>query len=112
MGKKDGMKTPIGRSIFSPDTNIRLGSAYLAELAQKSRRSPVLMAAAYNGGWGNVGGWVRAGKDKELDLWVEDIPFGQTRKYTKRVMTSFWIYSWLLEEAKIPVVDLKVVSRL
>jgi soluble lytic murein transglycosylase len=102
IARKDGLAGEVGRSIFLPDTNIRLGSAYLQELSSQSDAHPVVMAAAYNGGWGNVSGWLGNAKSNDLDLWIEDIPFGQTRNYAKRVVTSFWIYSWLLHESKVP----------
>jgi soluble lytic murein transglycosylase len=51
--------------------------------------------SGYNGGFGNVDRWLGARGKQPLDLWVEDIPFGQTRHYTKRVLTTMWIYRWL-----------------
>jgi soluble lytic murein transglycosylase len=53
------------------------------------------MAAAYNAGPGNLQNWQRK-FDKERDdplLFVESIPFSQTRSFVERVMTNYWIYS-------------------
>jgi len=62
----------------------------------------VLMIAGYNGGMGNVGRWLKEADSPDLDLMIEDIPFGQTRNYTKRVLLSFWVYSWLYGEGQVP----------
>lgn len=88
--------------LFDPQTNIRLGSRYLQELGEDVGYHPVLMIAGYNGGMGNVEKWLRDSDSKDLDLFVEDIPFGQTRNYTKRVLLSFWVYTWLYADGKVP----------
>jgi len=43
-----------------------------------------------------------------LDEFVEDIPYGQTRHYTKRVLTSLWTYQWLYEGSKTPAMSFSV----
>ena len=70
--------------------------------------SPAMIIAGHNGGLGNVGRWVRERGGEPLDLWVESIPYGQTRNYTKRVLTSFWAYSWLTGEARVPALPFEV----
>lgn len=108
MAKIDKLDAFTGTSLFEPEINIRLGTRYLQELAESVEAHPVLMIAGYNGGMGNVGRWQRENPSQDLDLWVEDIPFGQTRNYTKRVLQSFWIYAYLYENQRIPTFEMKI----
>jgi soluble lytic murein transglycosylase len=103
VARDDGFGKVTPSDLFDPTTSVRLGSAYLAELAGQVDAHPALVIAGYNGGFGNVSGWLTARGDLPLDLWVEDIPYGQTRKYTKRVLSSFWTYQWLYEDRRTPV---------
>lgn len=96
------------QQLFDPQVNIRLGTRYLQELSESVTAHPVLMIAGYNGGMGNVGRWQKELPSNDLDLWVEDIPFGQTRNYTKRVLQSYWIYAYLYENQRVPVFSMSV----
>jgi soluble lytic murein transglycosylase len=73
--------------LFDPAENLGLGAWYLGELARKLRGHLALAAAAYNGGPHNVTAWLRAKVGRaELDAFVEEIPFRETRAYVKRVV--------------------------
>ena len=52
--------------------------------------------------------WVEARGDLPLDLWIEDIPYGQTRNYTKRVLTSFWTYHYLYGKGRTPGLPMEI----
>jgi soluble lytic murein transglycosylase len=106
--RKDGFKGFSNAKLTDPDSAVRLGTAYLDDLAERSGDHPVLMISGYNGGWGNVSNWLEDPDSNDLDLWVEDIPYGQTRHYTKRVLRSFWVYSWLYGKHRTPRFDLTV----
>lgn len=100
MASADGLKRPTpkrlkGEHLMRPELNIRLGTRFLSELSAAYGHHPAVTIAGYNGGFGNVDRWLKARGDQPLDLWVEEIPFGQTRHYTKRVLTSLWTYQWL-----------------
>ncbi|MEZ4462129.1 MAG: transglycosylase SLT domain-containing protein [bacterium] len=101
MAKLDGI-TIQSDDLFHAKTNIRLGSRYLQDLGESVAFHPVLMIAGYNGGMGNVGRWLKDTTTNDLDLFVEDIPFGQTRNYTKRVLLSYWVYAWLYGSSTVP----------
>ncbi|MFO0685443.1 MAG: transglycosylase SLT domain-containing protein [Sandaracinus sp.] len=75
--------------LFDATTNVRLGTAYLAEL-HRSYGVP-LCFAAYNAGEHRVEEWLRRG-ERDLDRYVEDIPYAQTRNYTRRVTASLAHY--------------------
>ena len=83
--------------------NIRLGTAYLRRLIGNYRGSLVLALAAYNGGSGNVGAWIRrSGRpdDPHVDAidWIESIPFRETRNYVQRVIEAMQVYRMLRGE--------------
>ncbi|AWV90524.1 transglycosylase SLT domain-containing protein [Bradymonas sediminis] len=103
--KTDGLKDFSAAQLFDPEVNIRLGTAYIAELGEQVDKHPALMIAGYNGGYTNVSRWLRERGDLPLDLWVEDIPYGQTRNYTKRVLASFWSYAWLYGSDRVPPIN-------
>lgn len=77
--------------------NIRLGTAYLRRMLDHSEGNAVLATASYNAGPGRVKQWTRSnGNGLEIvpaDLWVETIPFQETRTYVRRVMAYTVIYN-------------------
>lgn len=86
--------------------NIRLGTAYLRRLISSYRGSLVLALAAYNGGSGNVGTWIRrSGRpdDPGVDAidWIESIPFHETRNYVQRVIEAMQVYRMLRGEKPV-----------
>ncbi len=83
--------------------NVRLGAAYLGRLIGNYGGSLVLALAAYNGGPGNVGAWIRrSGRpgDGGVDAidWIESIPFRETRNYVQRVIEAMQVYRMLRGE--------------
>ncbi len=78
-----------------PELNIRVGVDHLVYLARRFEGHPVVIAASYNAGGGAARKWLRANPQADIALWVEDIPYLQTRDYTKRVIGSYLAYQWL-----------------
>ena len=74
-----------------PATNLQLGSAYLAGLLREFGDIR-LAAAAYNAGPSRVREWWGTRRSDDLDVWVEQIPFDETRAFVKRVMLSWHEY--------------------
>ncbi|RVU46992.1 tetratricopeptide repeat protein [Lujinxingia sediminis] len=105
IAQRDGLEDFSFDLLFDPTLNIRLGSAYMRELASQTSAHPALIIAGYNGGFGNVSTWLKDFGNEDLDLFVENIPYGQTRDYTKRVLMSFWIYSYLYGDARVPTLS-------
>ena len=97
--------------LFEPATNIQLGTAYMRDLADRFEDQIPLIIAGYNGGHANIDRWLGERGELPLDLWVEDIPYGQTRKYTKRVLTSYWAYSWLYGAERVPAVSFELPKK-
>lgn len=85
----------IGASrLTHPETNVRLGTAYLARQLREFRGDVVMALVAYNAGPGAA----RRFRDQpttDIDEFVEGIPYAETRDYVKRVLESYGIYRWL-----------------
>jgi soluble lytic murein transglycosylase len=73
-------------SILAVDNNVRLGSAYLRDMLNRFGGNYMLATAAYNAGPGRVQRWRQNYDCLPADLWVELIPFRETRNYVRRVM--------------------------
>ena len=74
-----------------------LGSTYLGAQLKRYQGSLLLAAAAYNAGPGNASKWIAAYGDPRSDtvdpvIWVELIPFQETRKYVQRVLGNYLVY--------------------
>ncbi|GEM_PF-1110945 len=88
--------------LFNPAVNIRMGINYLADVAAGigTHNGRLYMATAgYNGGPSNVKRWARARTDLEIDEWVEEIPFNETKNYVKRVFSNWSVYEMLYGKA-------------
>lgn len=75
-----------------PERNIALGAAYLSGLSQQFSGNRVLASAAYNAGPGRVRQWTRDMGSLPADVWIESIPFDETRKYVQSVLSYAVIY--------------------
>ncbi|MBU6235819.1 MAG: lytic transglycosylase domain-containing protein [Alphaproteobacteria bacterium] len=81
-------------TLKNPQVSLALGQKYLEDLLDMTDGNLFEAAIAYNAGPGNLGEWKDrfAGVDDPL-LFIELIPFGETRAYVERVMANYWIYS-------------------
>ncbi len=80
--------------LYQPEINITLGSRYLAGLLEEFDGNRALAAAAYNAGPNRVKQWLRrsAANPVPLDIWIETIPFLETRGYVQNVLAYSVIY--------------------
>jgi len=81
-------------TLFDPETNLEIGQTYIEHLLEESEINGdmVRLAAAWNGGPGNVRKWSRrVGADDTL-MFMESIPLRETRAFVERVLTNYWIY--------------------
>lgn len=90
-------KIPYGleTQLLEPYTNIQLGSGYLRMMMDQHKNNAVLATAAYNAGPGRIKKWL-PDCDMAADLWIETIPFKETREYVKNVLTYTVIYQEIL----------------
>lgn len=89
---KIGVPYRSEQQLFDPAINIRLGSAYLKRLLDVYDGNRILAAAAYNAGPGRVKRWREQSADKPMDVWVESIPYRETRNYVQNVLSFDLIY--------------------
>ena len=82
-------------SLKRPEVNVAIGCRYLAVLRQQFADSPLLAIPGYNAGGGAARRWINERPAQDFDLWVERIPYEETRLYTKRVITSMTAYEML-----------------
>lgn len=84
-------------TLFDIDTNARLAAYYFSELLHKFHGQAPMAYASYNGGPFNVSRWLTAKTKTPVDLgvFIEEIPFRETYRYTKRVMEVHATYSLL-----------------
>ncbi len=83
--------------LLDPAQNVQLGSRFLAFLQEHFSGAVPLVIAGYNAGEAGVDKWLRERGHLELDAFLESIPYDETRGYTKRVLASYFAYSWLYD---------------
>lgn len=95
--KRFSERLPYDReALRDPRINVAIGARFLGFLWRVMSGNPGLSISGYNAGEGAVWRWLRNYADlKELDAFVEAIPYDETRGYTKRVLSSFLVYAWL-----------------
>ena len=101
--RKIGMKKFRTNDLLIAKKNIALGTAYMKEMQDRFNGSYILATAAYNAGPGRSIKWSPKKGCKEPDIWVEQIPFNETRGYVKRVIFYASIYDWRLGHEVIPL---------
>ncbi len=90
-----GMAPVAESQLYQPETSIRLGSEYLAELAKMFPNLPEAVAASYNGGEDNVARWVRRAKQKDAGVFTSEVGFDETKDYVQKVMNNYRVYQQL-----------------
>jgi len=79
--------------LYNPRVNIQMGTFFLSELIKTFNGNIMLALAAYNGGPFRVSQWLKDyGKVVDIDIFVEEIPFRETRSYVKKVIKSYYGY--------------------
>jgi soluble lytic murein transglycosylase len=84
-------------SLKRPEVSIELGTKLLASLKVQHGHA-ALAIGAYNGGSGAIGRWMNGRTTDDLDVFVENIPYEETRNYIKRVLSSVAAYGYLYEK--------------
>lgn len=97
VSRKIGMKDFHPSRVYRPDVNAALGAFYLKQMLDGFKGNPVLAAAAYNAGPGRARRWCDT-RPIEGAIFVETIPFTETRQYVKKVMANTVYYAALMGE--------------
>jgi soluble lytic murein transglycosylase len=86
--------------LFVPETNIKFGTWYIADLAKEFGDNTVLILAAYNGGRGNVAEWLADNKLTTQASDISRIPFPETRNYVGKVLFYYKLYNRLYSQVR------------
>jgi soluble lytic murein transglycosylase len=90
-----GMDPVQESQLYQPETSIRLGGEYLAELSAMFPNLPEAVAASYNGGEDNVARWVKRAKQKDPGVFTSEVGFDETKAYVQKVMNNYRVYKQL-----------------
>jgi soluble lytic murein transglycosylase len=86
-------QTDIGEyTMTDPDDNIKLGTWYLDYTHREYNNNSLFAIASYNAGPGNVADWITRFDTSDPDLFVEQIPFPETKNYVETVFGNYWNY--------------------
>jgi len=98
-----GMKKFFTSHLLKADINVPIGTEYLRRMYDRFNRNLILATAAYNAGPSAVNKWLPVSGCMEPEIWIEQIPFEETRKYVQRILYFASIYDWRLQKDVIPV---------
>ena len=90
-GRKINIPIRNNRAILNIENNLRLGASYLKEVLGRNNGNQVLATASYNAGPNRVSSWLPE-SNMDADIWVELIPYNETRDYVKNVMSYTTVY--------------------
>ncbi|MGE0623295.1 MAG: transglycosylase SLT domain-containing protein [Pseudomonadales bacterium] len=94
VAQRVGITEPTASDLYYPALNIELGGHYLADLLIRYGARRPLAAAAYNAGEHRVDRWISGVSGQPMDVWIETIPFRETRNYVKNVMAFAKVYGY------------------
>ena len=98
LARNNGISYRSSKQLLEPEFNIMLGTVYLRELLDRFANNPYLVAGAYNAGPEAVERWLKERPQLDPDVWIELIPYFETRDYVPRVLAFTTIYDWRLNQ--------------
>ena len=99
-----GRPEPGVEDLYRPEINLPLATAYLRQLFDRFERWPMAMAA-YNAGPHRIPGW-QLDRAVDADIWIENLPFNETRGYVQRALMNVVIYGWRLSGEPTPLLPI------
>lgn len=87
------LKYKGSKRLYDPDFNVQLGTAYLAQMYRQFDKNRIYATAAYNAGPHRVSRWLKGREDLPLEVFIELIPFDETRTYVQNVLSFSVIYA-------------------
>jgi soluble lytic murein transglycosylase len=101
-----GLKKPRQADILKVENNINFGTQYFRTVLNRFDNNVSLAAAAYNAGPSRVKRWLPSAKTMPADLWVEIVPFKETRNYVQAVLAYATVFDTFLDK------DVRISSRM
>jgi soluble lytic murein transglycosylase len=93
VARRAGLPRPDRDDLFDAETNIALGSAYLRQMTDRYGGQFVLTVASYNAGPNAVARWL-PDAPLDADVWIENVPYNETRKYVERIAWHIAVHDW------------------
>jgi len=88
--------------LFNPETNIQLGIQYIGQLNKRFKKNKTHILISYNAGPHNLKKWLkRFSHLQDPDVFIESIPYPETRKYVKKVLRNYGIYQSLYSKKNL-----------
>jgi soluble lytic murein transglycosylase len=100
----NGEKSSSDR-LTQPELNIRFGVKHLKDLLTQYNGDSVMAVAAYNAGSGNVNRWLKMLGKTSSEVFIENIPYSETREYVKKVLSGAEIYKRLYRISSPPNIN-------
>ncbi len=86
-----GVSINSAKDLFDPEKNILIGTQYLAGLINEFNALPIAIMS-YNAGENRVTTWLEKYFNDDIDEFIENVPYKETRRYVKKVLKSYWQY--------------------
>ena len=103
VAKRLEISLPHQRTLLNIATNLRLGIAHLQAILQHFDHHELLASAAYNAGQYRVNRWLPRSNIMPADIWVENVPIKETRRYIQHIMLFTAIYDRRLGRQATPL---------
>lgn len=98
VSKRHAIDYRSSQELLTPKKNIDIAGAYLKDLLDQFEGNSIYATAAYNAGPHRVSRWLEQTADQPIDIWIENIPFSETRQYVKNVLAYSVIFAQLRED--------------
>jgi soluble lytic murein transglycosylase len=94
VAKKHGLPWSGIAQLMTAEGNLPIGTAFMRDLLDEFDQNPVLVSGAYNAGPNAVKRWLKSRPIGEATIWIETLPYYETRDYIPRVLAFTTIYNW------------------
>lgn len=102
VSKQLKIRAPSRQDLYTPAFNINLGSKYIGDMLKKFNGNRALASAAYNAGPHRVKAWLPEDNELPADVWVDTIPFTETREYVRAIFEYTALFEWKLNHDQAP----------
>jgi soluble lytic murein transglycosylase len=93
-------------NLFKPELNVKYGAFYFKKLLRQFNGHVVLATAAYNAGANKIKRWLPERQKLPADIWIETIPYKETRGYVASVLMYSLIYQQRLQRNSLKIEEL------
>ncbi|MGC3982587.1 MAG: transglycosylase SLT domain-containing protein [Steroidobacteraceae bacterium] len=102
--RKYKLPAPSSEDLFKPAVNVPIGAAHLKDMINGYNGQKEMALAAYNAGPGAARRWLPS-RPMDMDIWVENIPYNETRTYVQRVLWYSLVFHWLRDNKPVDTQD-------